>query len=100
MKLGHGKSAFRGVGGKVVSRADAMFLMVASGGLAVVSTVLTIVGIAGYFTGPVTLELPVAGSAQTARGLELGSTGHYTFLEAVIPVSRRGRRHSLPGARR
>ncbi|MFF2317425.1 hypothetical protein ACFVTE_14285 [Arthrobacter sp. NPDC058097] len=86
MKLAHGKSAFRDVGGKVVSRADAMFLMVASGVLAVVSTVLTIIGIAGYFTGPVTLELPVAGSGQTASGLELGSTGHYTSLEAVIPA--------------
>lgn len=70
---------------KIVSRTDAIFLMIASAAAAVMTTFMSIRGIIGYFTGPVTLELPVASKSQAAAGLELESTGHYTTLEATIP---------------
>lgn len=73
-------------GGKpVVSRIDALFLMIASAVAAVATTAATVAGIAGYFTGPTTLELPVATDSLTAR-LELEAIGHYTALQATIPV--------------
>lgn len=70
----------------VVSRIDAFFLMIASAVAAVATTVATVTGIAGYFTGPTTLELPIATESLTASGLELQATGHYTTLQATIPV--------------
>ncbi|MDQ0075772.1 hypothetical protein [Arthrobacter oryzae] len=70
---------------KIVSRTDAVFLMIASAAAAVLTTFMSVKGIVGYFTGPVTLELPLATRNQTAGGLELESTGHYTTLEATIP---------------
>ncbi|WP_245199639.1 MULTISPECIES: DUF2975 domain-containing protein [Micrococcaceae] len=59
--------------------------MIASAAGAVVTTVLSVAGIIGYFTGPVTLELPVAARDQAVSGLELESTGRYTSLEATVP---------------
>ena len=53
---------------------------------AVVTTVFSVSEIAGYFTGPVTLDLPVNSSGQSADGLGLGSTGQYTTLAATIPA--------------
>ncbi|MDR6413361.1 hypothetical protein [Pseudarthrobacter sulfonivorans] len=73
-------------GKKFVSRADAVFLMIASSAAAVLTTVLTVLGIVGYFTGPVTLELPIASTQRTVSGLELESAGHFTALEATVPV--------------
>ncbi|QHK19734.1 hypothetical protein GU243_08330 [Pseudarthrobacter psychrotolerans] len=71
---------------KVVSRTDAIFLMIASGFAALVTTAATVFGTVGLFTGPVTLVLPVATSNQTATGLSLEATGHFTSVEATIPV--------------
>lgn len=71
-------------GKKIVSRTDAILLMIASAAAAVATTALSASGIVGYFTGPVTLEVPLATKHQAAVGLELGSTGHYTALEATI----------------
>jgi hypothetical protein len=65
-------------GKKIVSRGDAILLMIAAALAAVVTTAVSVSGIAGYFTGPVTLELPVSSANQTASGLGLGATGHYT----------------------
>jgi len=73
-------------GKKFVSRADAVFLMIASSAAAVLTTVLTVLGIVGYFTGPVTLVLPIASTQRTVSGLELESAGHFTALEATVPV--------------
>ncbi len=71
-------------GKKFVSRADAVFLMIVSSAVAVLTTVLTVAGIIGYFTGPVTLELPIASTQRTVSGLELESAGHFTSLEATF----------------
>jgi hypothetical protein len=71
---------------KVVSRADAIFLMVASVGAALVTTALTVSSTVGLFTGPVTLVLPVATSHQQATHLSLEATGHFTSVEATVPV--------------
>jgi hypothetical protein len=68
-----------------VSRADAVFLMIASSAAAVLTTVLSVGAIAGYFTGPATLVLPIASNQRTVSGLELESSGHFMSLEATIP---------------
>jgi hypothetical protein len=71
---------------KVVSRTDAIFLMIASAVAALVTTAFTVSGMVALFTGPVTLVLPVDASHQTATGLSLGATGHFSSVEATIPV--------------
>jgi hypothetical protein len=71
---------------KFVSRTDAIFLMFASAVAALVTTAVTVSGTVALFTGPVTLVLPVATSHQTATGLSLGATGHFTSVEATMPV--------------
>jgi len=73
-------------GKPIVSRIDALFLMIASAVAAVATTAATVSGIAGYFTGPATLELPIATDSLTASGLELQATGHYTTLQATLPA--------------
>lgn len=71
---------------KIVSRTDALFLMVASAVAAVTTTALTVSGIVASSAGQVTLKLPVATPRQMASGLSLGATGQYTAVEATIPV--------------
>ena len=85
MKLTKDTAGPQNSGKKFVSRADAVFLMIVSSAAAVLTTVLTVAGIIGYFTGPVTLELPIASTQRTVSGLELESTGHFTSLEATVP---------------
>jgi len=92
-----GGSAKRGQK-KVVSRVDAIFLMAVSSGAALLSTWLTVSGIVALFTGPVTLELPVATSHQTAPGLSLGASGHFTSVEATLPLLPAGPAESLAWA--
>lgn len=70
----------------IVSRTDALFLMIASAAAAVTTTALTVSGIVASAAGPVTLTLPVATTRQAASGLSLGATGHYTALDATIPA--------------
>ncbi|MGN7256558.1 hypothetical protein [Arthrobacter sp. SAFR-023] len=70
----------------IVSRTDALLLMIASSAAAVTTTALTVWGIVDSAAGPVTLTLPVATTRQAASGLSLGTTGHYTALDATIPV--------------
>ncbi|WP_258006545.1 hypothetical protein [Arthrobacter sp. AFG20] len=69
-----------------MSRTDALFLMIASAAAAVTTTALTVSGIVASAAGPVTLTLPVATTHQAASGLSVGATGHYTALDATIPV--------------
>lgn len=83
---------------KVVSRGDAIFLMVASAGAALVTTALTMASTVGLFTGPVTLVLPVATTHQSASGLSLEATGHFTSVEATVPVLPVGPAESLAWA--
>ena len=71
---------------KIVSRTDALFLMVASAAAAATTTALAVSGMIASSAGQVTLTLPVATPRQAASGLSLGATGHYTSLEATIPV--------------
>jgi len=71
---------------KVVSRADAIFLMVASAVAGLVTTAATVFSTVALFTRPVTLVLPVVTSHQAATGLSLEATGHFTSVEATIPV--------------
>ena len=85
MKLVNGTARPQNDRSTIVSRTDATFLMIASAAAAVATTIMSVRGIIGYFTGPVTLELPVASENRAAAGLELESTGHYTSLEATIP---------------
>ena len=73
-------------GKKIVSRSEAGLLMVLTVLSAGVTTGFLVSEIAGYFTGPVTLDLPVSSSGQSADGLGLGSTGQYTTLAATIPA--------------
>ncbi|WP_258805994.1 hypothetical protein [Pseudarthrobacter sp. NS4] len=68
----------------MVSRADALFLMIASVAASAATTAATVAGIAGYFTGPVTLELPIATDHLTVSELGLQATGHYTALQATV----------------
>ncbi|OFI39402.1 hypothetical protein BIU82_13805 [Arthrobacter sp. SW1] len=70
----------------VVSRADAIILMIASSLAAVVTTVTAVSSAVVLFTGPVTLVLPVATSHHMAPGLSLEAAGHFTSVEATIPV--------------
>ena len=63
---------------RIVSRADAIALMIASAAAALLTTAVTVSGIVALFTGPVTLVLPVATSHQVAAGLSLEATGHFT----------------------
>ena len=71
---------------RVVSRVDATALMIASAVAAIATTALTVSGIVGSFTGPVTLTLPVAATQQQPTGLRLGAEGRFTAVEAVIPA--------------
>jgi hypothetical protein len=59
--------------------------MIISSAVAVLTTGLTVAGIIGYFSGPVTLELPIASTQRAVSGLELESTGHFSSLVATIP---------------
>lgn len=81
------KSAVQASGPKtIVSRTDALFLMIASAAAAVATTALTVSGIVASSAGQVTLTLPAATPRQIASGLSLGATGQYTAVEATIPA--------------
>ncbi|MET1088352.1 MAG: hypothetical protein ABWY04_14740 [Arthrobacter sp.] len=84
MKLTRGSAG--DVRKKIVSRADAIFLMIASGLAALVTTAATLSGTVALLSGPVTLVLPVATSPQRATDLALEATGHFMSMEATIPV--------------
>lgn len=71
---------------KVVSRTDAVLLMIASATAAVATTVLTVSRIVASFSGPVTLPLPLTATQQRPTGLLLGAEAHYTAVEATIPA--------------
>lgn len=73
-------------GKKVVSKGDALGLMIASAVAAAATTAATVTGIIDYFQGPVTLTLPLAAKHQGPGGLNLGAEAHYTAVEATIPV--------------
>jgi hypothetical protein len=83
---------------KVVSRADAIFLMVTSALAALLTTAAAVSGAVALFTGPVTLVLPVSTAHQRAAGLSLEATGHFTSVEATIPVLPSGPAVSLAWA--
>lgn len=84
MGIKHNTDSHRKGGKPIVSRLDALFIMVASAVAGAATTAGTVAGTVGYFTGPTTLELPIATDSLTASGLEPGATGHYTALQATI----------------
>jgi len=71
---------------KVVSRADAVAIMITAGTAAAVTTFLTASGIIETFTGPVTLTLPLHSAHQSPTGLGLDSVARFTSMEATIPA--------------
>lgn len=85
--MGNGQTTdIRRKGGKeVVSRGDAVILMIASAAAAVATTAATVAGIIAYSNSPATLELPIATGRLAAQGLDMGATGYYTTLQATIP---------------
>lgn len=86
MKLTKADTPPRSGGKKFVSRADAVAIMITAAAVALATTAMTVAGLIGYATGPVTLELPVATTAHTATGLLTGVTGHFTAVEATLPA--------------
>ena len=70
---------------RVVSKSDALALMIASAIAAVATTAATVSGTIAYFVGPVTLPLPLATAHQSPTGLFLGAEAHFTSVEATIP---------------
>lgn len=71
---------------KLVSRADAVGLMITSSAAAILTTGFTVSGISALFSGPVTLVLPIATSHQVVSGLTMEAVGHYTSVEATLPA--------------
>lgn len=71
---------------RVVSRTEALWLMIAAGVAAVVTTAAAVSEIVAYFAGPVTLTLPLAATHHDATGLRLGATAHFASIEATIPA--------------
>jgi hypothetical protein len=47
---------------------------------------MAVSGIVALHAGPTTMTVPVATSNQVVQGLSLGASGHYTSLQATIPV--------------
>lgn len=74
---------------EVVSRTDALVLMVGSAVIAAGSSVMSVIGIVDIFSGPVTLTLPVD-PTQKVAGLDLGAEARFSAVDATIPA--------LPGA--
>jgi len=70
---------------KVLSRTEALWLMLASAAAAIVTTVAAVSNIVAYFAGPVTLTLPVAATHHAVTGLHLGAAAHFASIEATIP---------------
>ena len=71
---------------KVVSKADAVAIMITAGTAAAVTTFLTASGIIETFTGPVTLTLPLHSAHESPTGLGLDSVARFTSMEATIPA--------------
>ncbi|MCT9624723.1 hypothetical protein HWD94_06255 [Pseudarthrobacter equi] len=74
---------------QVVSRTDALVLMIGAAVIAAGSSVMSVMGIVDIFSGPVTLTLPVDPTRKVA-GLELGAEARFSAVDATIPA--------LPGA--
>jgi hypothetical protein len=70
---------------KIVSRVEALVIMMASAAAAVVTTVATVSGIVGTFTGPVTLTLPLRSSPQHPTGLGMDAVARFSAMEATLP---------------
>lgn len=73
-------------GKKVVSKADALALMIVTAIVAVITTIRTASRLIAFSTGPSTLTLPLATANQTPTGLSQGVEAHFTSIEATIPA--------------
>ena len=70
----------------MVSPTDAVVAMILSVVAAAAATALAVWRIIGYFSGPVTLTLPLATTELSPTNLSLGAQAHYTTAEATIPL--------------
>jgi hypothetical protein len=86
MKLAKGAARPRSGEKKVVSRVDAVLIMIAAAAAAVATTFLTVSEIIAAFTGPVTLTLPLHSPHQSPTGLGMDSVARFTAMEATIPA--------------
>ena len=77
-------------GKKVLSKTDAVALMIVTAIVAVITTFTTVSRLIAFSTGPTTLTLPLATANQTPTGLSRGVEAHFTSIEATLP--------SLPSA--
>jgi hypothetical protein len=71
-------------GRKLVSRTDAAAAMLLSVIAAAATTARTASAVAGYFSGPVTLTLPLATAQVSPPGLAPGTEAHYASVEATV----------------
>lgn len=71
-------------GKRVLSKVDAVALMMVAAIAAVITTTITIVSIINLSVGPTTLTLPLATANQTPTGLSQGVEAHFTSIEATI----------------
>lgn len=72
-------------GKKVVSKTDALALMIVTAIVAVITTIGTASRLIAFSTGPSTLTLPLATANQTPTGLSQGVEARFTSIEATIP---------------
>ena len=72
-------------GKKVLSKADAVALMIVTAIVAVITTFTTTSRLITLSTGPATLTLPLATANQAPTGLSRGVEAHFTSIEATIP---------------
>jgi len=79
------KERLRAGNRKIVSRVEALVIMIASAAAAVVTTVATVIGIVGTLTGPVTLTLPLRSSPQLPTGLGMDAVARFSEMEAILP---------------
>jgi len=73
-------------GKKVLSKTDALALMIVTAIVAVITTLTTASRLIAFSTGPATLALPLATAKQTPIGLSAGVEAHFTSIEATIPT--------------
>ena len=86
MKQDTGTQRAAAGGKRIVTRTDAMVAMILSVVAAAAATALAVWRIIGYFSGPVTLTLPLATTELSPMNLFLGAEAHYTTAEATIPL--------------
>lgn len=71
---------------RIVSRIDALLIMIAAAAAAAVTTFTTVRGVIETFAGPVTLTLPLRSSPQNPAGLGMDAVARFSAMEATLPA--------------